>query len=183
MLLFKRDIKIFMPNTAKAVLFAGIMYADHENANQALELLTKNFGETGRKSREFDFSFTNYYEEEMGKNLKKFFVSFKKPVEMDSIAEIKTKTINIEKKLARDGKRTVNIDPGCITPEKCVLATTKDRAHRIYLGKGIFGEVTFMFRKNDLIYLPWTYEDFKTDVAKEFFVGVKKDLKIKTTPE
>jgi len=165
-----------MPNTAKAVLFAGIMYSNHEIANQALELLTKNFGETGRKSREFDFSFTNYYEEEMGKNLKKFFVSFKKLVETDSIAEIKTKTIKIEKKLARDGKRTVNIDPGYITPEKCVLATTKDRAHRIHLGKGIFGEVTFMFRKTDLIYLHWTYNDFKTDVAEEFFLELRRVL-------
>jgi len=34
----------------------------------------------------------------------------------------------------------VNIDPGYISLGKLVLASTKDHAHRLYLGEGVYGE-------------------------------------------
>jgi len=41
-----------------------------------------------------------------------------------------------------------------------VLATTKDNAHRIYLGQGIYAEVTLIYRGRRFCPLPWTYPDY-----------------------
>ena len=49
-----------------------------------------------------------------------------------------------------------------------VLATTKNFSHRIYLSKGIFAEITVMYKKKQgFEALPWTYPDFMTPRAQE----------------
>ena len=42
--------------------------------------------------------------------------------------------------------RPLNLDPGYLTLGKLVLASTKDFAHRIYLGRGIYAEMTLFYR-------------------------------------
>ena len=42
--------------------------------------------------------------------------------------------------------RPLNLDPGYLTEAKLVLASTKDRDHRIYLDHGIFAEGTLYFQ-------------------------------------
>jgi hypothetical protein len=43
--------------------------------------------------------------------------------------------------------RPLNLDPGYLTEAKLVLATTKDRNHRLYLDRGIFAEVTLCYQR------------------------------------
>ena len=61
-----------------------------------------------------------------------------------------------------DGRRRINIDPGYITSSNLILASTKNFSHRLYLGRGIFGEVTMRYENKDFTRLPWTYPDYYT---------------------
>jgi hypothetical protein len=58
------------------------------------------------------------------------------------------------------GRRRVDVDPGYLTRTKLVLATTKDYAHRVYLGRGIYAEVTLSYRQGAFHPWPWTYPDY-----------------------
>ncbi len=57
-----------------------------------------------------------------------------------------------------------------------MLATTKDHAHRIYLGRGIYAEVTLTFLKGAFEPMPWTYPDYRTEAYRRFFEQVRADL-------
>ena len=59
-------------------------------------------------------------------------------------------------------KRRVNIDPGYISDSKLILTTTKDYFHRIYLGHGIYAEVTLRWRKGGFEPFEWTYPDYRS---------------------
>lgn len=50
----------------KAVLFAGLMYRDKSVFERVLKLLEEGFGEVDKISEAYDFTFTDYYENEMG---------------------------------------------------------------------------------------------------------------------
>ena len=57
------------------------------------------------------------------------------------------------------------------------LATTKDHAHRICLGRGIYAEVTLTFLKGAFEPMPWTYPDYRTEAYRSFFEQVRADLR------
>ncbi len=164
--------KISLPGKAK--LFVAVMYASEDACEKALTLLKKKFGEVEVKSEAYEFKFTDYYCAEMGENLKKRFAVFKKLVGRDSLAKIKLFTNSIELKLAASGRRRVNLDPGYLTPASIVLASTKDFPHRVYLGRGIFAEVTLAFKKDRCNFFPWTYADFRQPAVCNFFVQVRE---------
>ena len=75
----------------------------------------------------------------------------------------------IEADLARDGKRTVNIDPGYVDDAQVVLATTKNFSHRIYIGMGYYAEVTLIYKHGRFRTLEWTYPDYRGPAGLEFF--------------
>jgi hypothetical protein len=70
----------------------------------------------------------------------------------------------------------VNLDPGYITAAKLVLASTKDFAHRVYVGKGIYGDVQLRFRDDAFRPVEWTYPDYRTDLAIDFFQNVRQNF-------
>jgi len=161
------------PEPKPVKLIAGVMFThatDLIGVNRALE---ENFGPIDSKSDPFDFSFTDYYEKEMGAGLTKRFYSFEKPVPPDTLAIIKKKTNDMEKRFAVEGRRTVNIDPGYIEESKLVLASTKNFSHRIYLGEGIWGEVTLRYESGEFVQHPWTYPDYVSPLAFEFFQAAR----------
>lgn len=162
------------------VLVAGIMARDREILREAKLELSLLFGPTALESSVFPFKFTRYYEEEMGPELIKQFVAFRRPVRPEDLASIKLATNALELSTAtREGgklRRRVNVDPGYITPSRLVLATTKDYSHRIYIGNGIYAEVTLIFRRGTWIPLDWTYPDYRTELALDFFLRVRKLL-------
>ncbi len=99
----------------------------------------------------------------MGKNLSRYFLLFAPLASRGQLPEVKLRTNEIEARHARQGNRTVNIDPGYIALEQIVLATTKGFAHRLYLGNGIFGDLTLMFENGSYHGLPWTYPDYRSE--------------------
>jgi hypothetical protein len=62
----------------------------------------------------------------------------------------------------------VNADPGYLTGAKLVLASTKDFAHRIYLRRGIFAEITLSFRAGAWQAHPWTFPDYRSGLYHAF---------------
>lgn len=73
---------------------------------------------------------------------------------------VKLMTHDLEQRHALDGKRLFNLDPGLLTQERLVLATGKNFAHRIYLGEGIFADLTLVFQNGQWNVLPWTFRDY-----------------------
>jgi len=61
-----------------------------------------------------------------------------------------------------------------LSAAKVVLATTKNFDHRIYLGKGIYGDVHLRYRGNKFIMNEWTYPDYKDMIVIDFFARLRK---------
>jgi len=136
--------------------------------------LEKKYGKIDLKSPIFEFNYTDYYQDEMGSGLKKKFISFENLVRLEQISSIKIFTNALEKKYSRENKRTINIDPGYISNSQLVLASTKNYYHRIYLGEGIYAEVTLFFKEKTFQSLPWTYPDYKIKSSIDIFNGIRE---------
>ena len=165
-----------------AALITGITYAETDHCDTALEELGRVYGTVANESQPFSFdAFSAYYAEEMGQGLHKRFVAFERPVLPDRLASIKHETNEIEHRMVRgepdDRRRTVNIDPGYVTLAKLVLASTKNNIHRIYIGDGIFAEVTLVFRGGAFKPLSTTYPDYSSAPSLAFFDTVRELVK------
>lgn len=151
---------------------AGLLYGSE--IEEALELLYPFLGDIDGQSGEAEFSFTDYYEREMGKNLKRAFVSFKKLQPPALIADIKVKTNRVESETSKSGKRVFNIDPGYLDLSKLVVASTKDATYRIYIKNGIFAQGMLYFADNSYRPWEWTYSDYRESFSVEFFNKVRE---------
>ena len=161
----------------KVKLIIGFLYSSNDLYDKAKKSLEKKMGPTDFESNIIEFRFTDYYREEMGSNLKRRFVSFKRLIQPEDIVQIKLFTIKIEKKFSILNKRRINIDPGYLNEAKILLSTTKDYSHRIYLDKRIFAEITLIYKNRGFQNLPWTYPDFRTKLYKEIFLKVRNIYK------
>jgi hypothetical protein len=165
---------IVQPNQVK--LFCGILYSDEEIKQKSFDIIKEKLGGIDFISDEMLFDFSSYYNSEMGNNLKRFWISFKNLVCASELADIKVFTNSVEDGFAIDEKRRINIDPGYVTPANIILATTKEFSHRIYLSNGIYGEVTTIYKKGGYIKLPWSYPDYLSDLATDFFLKIRTNL-------
>ena len=160
------------PQPVKA--FVGILTSRPPALAELRGSLEGQLGPVDSQSQLLDFDYTSYYKAEMGPHLKRMFLSFHRLVSPDALVDLKLFTNGLEQALAKDGRRTVNLDPGYLTAARVVLASTKDFAHRLYLGKGIYGEVTLTYQKNDFLPLPWTYPDYRSEAYRQFFRELRK---------
>jgi len=128
---------------------------------QARERLEQLHGPVDFVGEPRTFTESSYYADELGPAPRRIFLAFARPVARERLAEIKCATNAIEDAL-RDaaGRRRINLDPGLLSQENLVLATGKNRGHRVYLGRGIFAEVTLIYRRGTYQPLPWTYPDY-----------------------
>lgn len=157
-------------------LVCAIMGQDETKLAEGRELLADRFGAVELAGPVFDFTFSSYYEREMGAGLVKQFLGFGPLVYPEDLADIKRASNGLEAGLVRsDGMpgRALNIDPGYVNGGQLVLATTKNYSHRIYIGKGIFAEVTLLYTRGEFTPLPWTYRDYSTEAALAFFTRVR----------
>ena len=145
-----------------ALLFSGIL-SSIGFPEILFEELECTFGPILSFSDPFPFTYTDYYDEEMGEAIERAFVSFALPFSPEHMSEVKRRTNLIESRFARDGKRKVNIDPGIVTEGSVILMTTKNRAHRIPLSDGIYAELTLIYHKKGYESFPWTYSDYKDE--------------------
>ncbi|RUM88862.1 MAG: hypothetical protein DSZ23_03985, partial [Thermodesulfatator sp.] len=128
-------------------LVTGLIHARHIPLEEIISELEWTFCKVEMLSDTRPFSWTSYYTREMGKRLDRVFVAFNCLVEQDSLVDVKEAAIGLEEKWKEAGNRRVNIDPGIITAERLVLATTKNFTHWIYLQRGIYADLTLIFQK------------------------------------
>jgi hypothetical protein len=165
-------------------LFIGVL-ASHPNfIPQVEQRLVEAYGPIDHRSDVIPFDFTDYYQAEMGDIIDRVFFSFERLIEADQLPEIKRQTNRLEGELApllrtpgAAVKRPVNLDPGYIEQAKVILASTKNFYHRIYLGGGIFGEVTMHFKNNTYQFFPWTYPDYQSKDYQTFFLRMRQILR------
>ena len=162
------------------VLLVTAIFSRHPSILEwARGQLVQLFGPLALMSDPYSFHQTAYYEQTMGPDLLKQLLVFENLVQPDCLPMKKNQTTSLEEELmAREGneeKRPLNIDPGILSLGKFQLATTKDQSHRVYLGSGIFGEVTLRFVAGKWEPWPWTYADYRQDIVLDF-LGKARDF-------
>lgn len=127
------------------------------------------FGRIEAKTTPVPFLYTTYYEKEMGRGLVRTFLLFQPLVGREELPSMKLRTNDMESLFSENGQRLINIDPGYISLEQVVLATTKGYSHRLYLGQGIYGDLTLVFGEGTFKTLPWTYPDYGSSESIAMF--------------
>ncbi|MCE9608456.1 MAG: DUF4416 family protein [Planctomycetia bacterium] len=146
----------------------------------------EKWGPVALESPTFDFVETNYYEPTMGPGLGKTFLTFAcgdqaRGYDPGELAATKHLTNAWEAEYAALGRhaeaRPLNLDPGYITPAKLVLASTKDHAHRIYLGQGMFAEITLFYKHKAWQKHEYTFPDYTRADFHAFFSRCRERLR------
>jgi hypothetical protein len=165
-------------------LIVAMIGRDEALLARARAELERLYGAVDLESPIFPFHWTSYYEEEMGTNLLRRFLSFEQLMDPGKIAGVKIAANALEESLATERAaadpacpaRPINIDPGYMTLSKLVLASTKDFSHRIYLMDGIYAEVTLSYRRSGWVSYPFTFPDYACDTYHAFFSQVRREF-------
>ena len=149
-------------------------FSRHESALEwGRRKAEESWGPAALVSPPYAFVETDYYCSTMGEDLKKQFLAFEKLADPASLIEYKHQTNAWELEFTAESNlpepRPLNLDPGYISRAKLVLASTKDHAHRIYLGRGIYAEITLHYRHRRWQAQSWTYPDYRREDYHAFF--------------
>ena len=160
------------PSTSVALVCAILADSDDTFADAKIGLI-ECFGPLRTTSATYDFDFTAYYEAEMGAGLRKQLVCFAERIDPAELAAVKAQTMALERAMSRGQCRRANIDPGLLSIESLVLATTKYAGHRICIAPQLYAEVTLLYQRGRYRPLEWTYPDYQGDVVQSFLLDVR----------
>ncbi len=167
------DIKEILP----VKLIVGVLACDEAALAAAHESLIAAYGPADLISEVYPFDLTDYYVDEAGPNMVRQFLAFEKLVDPGCLAAVKHQTNRLEQLLAdaleTPYPRPVNLDPGLVEPSKLVLASTKNFAHRIYIGDQMYAEVTMMYHRGKWETFAFTFPDFKSGRYNAFLDTVR----------
>jgi hypothetical protein len=160
-------------NSPAPVWLIAAIFSRHDEAfDWARSQLVERYGPVALESSRFLFDDTDYYEPTMGSQLRKQFTLFERPIDPADLVDIKISTNALEAAYTDEGRhdeaRPLNIDPGYLTAAKLVLASTKDHAHRIYLDRGIYAEVTLHYQHRKWREREWTFPDYRREDYQAF---------------
>ena len=163
------------PTPVKLIL--GVIAAGRERLGTVQSLLEPEFGPVDLTSDPIRFDFTEFYRNEMGDDLWRQFQSFRNLVSPEKLCRIKilTNRLELETGINDSGARNrrLNLDPGYLTLDQIVLATTRAVRHRIYLDNGIYGNLELYYEKGEFKWWPWTYPDYRLQSTLDFFNRVR----------
>jgi len=154
------------------VRFCGIISRHDDTLQWALELISKHWGKPVIQSPPIEFEAGGYYRASMGDDLIKTLVAFEGFQDPGELTDWKLATNQWESDYAALGlhneTRPLNLDPGYTSQAKLVLATTKDRDHRLYLRNGIFAEVTLTYVRKKWEHHRWSYPTYRGEEVTKF---------------
>jgi hypothetical protein len=163
--------------TTPVALVCAVLADSEQTLARAVERLAECFGPFRAASRTYPFDFSTYYEGEMGSGLLKQLVCFEERVDPSALAAAKQQTIALERAMGRaEGqmvRRRANIDPGLLSIESLVLATTKYSGHRICIAPQLYAELTLLYQKGKYRPLEWTYPDYREDAMQRFLLEMR----------
>lgn len=164
-----------------AVLLCALAVDGESSEHRALSALQDRFGPIAATSDSYPLAAEGYYAREMGAELSKKIVCFADLVDPAALAQAKLDAMDIERNLARrDGTdffRCANIDPGLLSIESLVLATSKRAGHRICIAPSLYAEMTLLYQKGAYRALPWTYLDYQSELVQSFLLERRRWLK------
>ncbi len=159
-------------------LFCALLYAPTVSLADIEAVLQETFGPVTSRSPALPFTQTTYYQREMGPALTRCYIAFSPLHSMSALAAVKHTTNDLETRWTVEGnRRRVNLDPGYLTLAKVVLATTKDYSHRLYIGAGIYAEVTLRYQHKNFQPWAWTYPDYQQPATLQFFNQLREEYK------
>lgn len=161
-------------------MICGMIAANAGLLDEAAAELAQLLGRVDFASDTMTFDRTHYYSDQMGSTLLRRLVSFEPLHRADELPGVKVATNAIEQQFAQRHRfvmRPINLDPGYLEPSKLVLASMKNFSHRIYLGQGVFGEVTLLFHKEGWETLGWTFPDYARGEYFPFLTAVRTRLR------
>ena len=170
------------PKAPPPTLQIVAIFSRHECAlDWVSQRIAQQWGSLALASPRFDHSETNYYAAEMGSDLIKQFLVIEGYYDPARLPQSKLMSNAWEDELAGAGQysetRPLNIDPGYVTLTKLVLASCKDRAHRIYLDQGVYAEECLYYLDHGWQSRPWTYPDYQRSDFQAFFERARSLLK------
>jgi hypothetical protein len=157
-------------------LVVGLLSGDPSLLPSLRARLAARFGPEEEILDPIPFTWTRYYEDELGPEQWRAFVSYEPLIPREDIVAIKRWTNELEAETAADGKRRVNLDPGYMTLGQFFLATTKDQRHRVYVRDGIFVEPTLYFENGAFHPFEWTYRDYRSEAYRRYFLAARAKL-------
>ena len=158
-------------------LIIGAIYPEIEFLDFAkAQILELNYI-INKQSKEYPFDLTEYYNSEMGPNLKRCFLAVKGLETIEEAYKWKIEMIKIENNLSHYGKRRINLDPGYLDSQKIILFSKKSGPQKIYIRKGIWGDIALIKQKDGFQYLPWTFPDIREGRYNSFFLEAIKEFK------
>ena len=158
----------------EGTLFLAVMYNDDGVLTEALAEIEKHFSAVFFKMRYYDFDFTDYYKDEFGDNLKKTVFVLDPKIMKEDLVDIKMLCSQIEGDFSKEGKRSINIDPGYFNQEEVVLASFKGKDFKEELEDGVFAHKVLEFDGNAANDPPHTFADFKSKDVHDFFLNMKR---------
>jgi hypothetical protein len=161
-----------------SLVVASVLARDPEVLETAVARLGEQIGGIAFASETLAFPYTEYYGDELGPSPARRIVSAPDLLEDPStLPDLKRTAGRLEVSLARpDGRRQANIDPGYLNIDQLVLASTKRRAHRVYLGRGVYADLMLLHRGGGFEALPWTYPDYASAELRAIFDGLRGRL-------
>lgn len=144
----------------RARLVISLLAAAEPPRAQAIARLAADLGPVDFISRPLAFAHSGYYAPEMGGPLTRRLAAFRTLVDPLDLAGCKGICLAVEAELAQAGRRRVNLDPGLLSADALILATTKYSGHRLPLAEGLWQEITLWFVHGQYQSLPWTYPDY-----------------------
>lgn len=163
------------PSEAEDVKLISSIFSPEESLlDQVIAELQEIFGPLDWKSPRIFFDRTRYYAREMGWPLYRRFLSFKNLIHPQDLVTVKLRTNEIERRYLKDEKRRINIDPGYICLERLILATGKNYIHRVYLSRGVYADLTLIFRRGKFKALEWTYMDYADEGIITYFNEIRE---------
>jgi len=150
------------------------LFSNPSLLEDSLHAMEDLYGPADYRSETIPFRWTNYYAGEMGNTVERCFFTFERLIQPDEIVAVKHSTNRIEEYLAENGKRKVNLDPGYMSLGKFVLATTKNQQHRIWIGDGIYAEITLYYRDGAWRCHEWTYPDYRSEEYLSEMTGIRE---------
>jgi hypothetical protein len=152
----------------------SLIFSQPELETAVFQQLADFLGPPDMVSGWLKFDQTNYYNAEMGEDLQRRLAVFLHLADPADLCQWKIFTNALERRLSLGGRRLVNLDPGYVARERLVLATGKNYTHRLYVGQGLYEEVTLIYQKGAWQPLPWTYPDYASPDLLNFFNQARK---------
>lgn len=156
-----------------ARLVVSVLLRERERLPAVTDALSQRLGPVAGVGSWLPFRFTEYYTAEMGKPLFRSLLNFSSPIRQSDLAAVKRFTNRLEGEFSQEGRRTVNLDPGYLLGSRFVLASGKNFAHRIYIGGGIYADLTLLYTNGRFQSLPWTYPDYREEALQDQLAAIR----------